>query len=71
EVSLELIGGRQPDLVLMPERNETKSIASDQTGWRPHQRPNPLPPRISDQEAAAHAVFVAKLGDGAIWLKRG
>jgi DNA polymerase-3 subunit epsilon len=72
EVYLEMIGGRQPDLVLAPTQG--KSQASHQTqqteAWRPRPRPTPLPPRITQDEAAAHAAFVAKLGDGAIWSKR-
>ena len=35
--------------------------------WTPKPRPNPLPSRISQDEAAAHAEFVSKLGDGAVW----
>lgn len=71
EVYLELIGGRQPDLVLAP----VASTPSRQAGavdevWRPRARPTPLPSRLTEAEAAAHAAFVAKLGDGAIWLKR-
>lgn len=70
EVYLELIGGRQPDLVLAPagQRNDASgTVAQD---WRPRPRPVPLPPRLTEAEAAAHAAFVAKLGDAAIWLKR-
>lgn len=72
EVYLELIGGRQPDLVLAPKPNESKSAATDvNTDWRPTKRPAPLPPRITDEEAAAHAAFIEGLGDGALWKKFG
>ncbi|HET9067518.1 MAG TPA: DNA polymerase III subunit epsilon [Amaricoccus sp.] len=66
EVYLELIGGRQPDLVL------TVVTATTVTGgpWIPPPRPRPLPPRLSEAEAAAHAAFVAELGDEALWLRR-
>lgn len=68
DVYLELIGGRQPDLVLAAQ--PTKSVAgSASTDWRPMPRANKLPPRITDEEAAAHAAFVDKLGDGALWKK--
>ena len=30
-------------------------------------RPLPLPPRLSDEERAAHRAFVATLGESAIW----
>ena len=68
EVYLELVGGRQPDLVL------TTSAGSDAGGagtpaWQPRPRPEPLPPRISAAEAEAHAEFVAKLGDEAVWKR--
>ena len=71
EVYLELIGGRQPDLVLAPVAStpSRQAGASDEV-WRPRARPTPLPSRLTEAEAAAHAAFVAKLGDGAIWLKR-
>ncbi|SIO49472.1 DNA polymerase-3 subunit epsilon [Rhodovulum sp. ES.010] len=70
EVYLELIGGRQPDLVLA-----TRSAGGPATGsgtgeiWRPSPRPAPLPPRLTDEEAAAHASFVERLGDQALWKR--
>ncbi|WP_136683083.1 DNA polymerase III subunit epsilon [Falsirhodobacter xinxiangensis] len=67
EVYLELIGGRQPDLVLA---TGPRQQSGTQDEWRPRPRPVPLASRITESEAAAHAAFVAKLGDGAIWLKR-
>ena len=72
EVYLELIGGRQPDLVLMPESGSQKQ-ASDagSDDWRPTRRPAPLPDRITKEEAAAHAAFIDGLGDGALWKKLG
>ncbi|HSF63015.1 MAG TPA: DNA polymerase III subunit epsilon, partial [Paracoccaceae bacterium] len=38
--------------------------------WRPRPRPAPLPPRLTEEEAAAHQALVAKMGDAAIWKKR-
>ncbi|WP_128255066.1 DNA polymerase III subunit epsilon [Falsirhodobacter deserti] len=67
EVYLELIGGRQPDLVLTTGPVRETGV---QTDWRPRPRSVPLPSRITEAEAAAHAAFVEKLGDGAIWLRR-
>ena len=66
EVYLELIGGRQPDLTL----NSAVQGQGPETVWRPKPRPTPLPPRLTDEESAAHQAFVTKLGDAAIWLKR-
>ncbi|GHC51747.1 DNA polymerase III subunit epsilon [Neogemmobacter tilapiae] len=71
EVYLELIGGRQPDLAMVPEPAAKSKPGAVQSGtWRPGARPAPLASRITDEEAAAHADFVAKLGEAAIWLKR-
>ena len=72
EVYLELIGGRQPDFGLNSDEAARKTNAGPvDDGWRPRPRPIPLPSRITAAEAEAHAAFVAKLGDSAIWLKRG
>ncbi len=69
EVYLELIGGRQPGLVLGGAVAATRSTdgASDQ--WRPRPRPEPLLPRITAQEQAAHDALIATLGEAAIWRK--
>ncbi|MCI2394665.1 DNA polymerase III subunit epsilon [Aliiroseovarius sediminis] len=66
EVYLELIGGRQPDLVLAPDL-DTSSSGGSSGAWRPYPRPNPLSGRITEKEAAAHDAFVEKLGCGALW----
>jgi DNA polymerase III subunit epsilon len=69
EVYLELIGGRQPDLVLdQPGRGTTTGPQSTSTGPRAP-RPQPLPPRLTEAEAAAHAEFVARLGETAVWTR--
>jgi DNA polymerase-3 subunit epsilon len=71
EVYLELIGGRQPDLVLAPTRpTPSQTQTRVDTNWRPKPRPTPLPPRLTEAEMAAHEAFVAKLGDAAIWKRR-
>jgi DNA polymerase-3 subunit epsilon len=71
EVYLELIGGRQPDLVLdRPVAADDSGGSAQQTGaQRP--RPVPLPSRLTEAEAAAHAEFVARLGTDALWLRFG
>lgn len=71
EVYLELIGGRQPDFGLIGAGDE--EVGSDRRAprWRPMPRPTPLKPRITDEEAAAHAAFVEAMGDGALWNKFG
>ncbi len=65
EVYLELIGGRQPDFGLSSD--DGGNDASVSTSWVPRPRPEPLPPRITAEEAAAHAAFVAALGEEGLW----
>ena len=67
EVYLELIGGRQPDLVL--EQRDTNRTLQDQIGWRPKPRPTQLPSRLTEGEARAHATFVHDMGEGALWAR--
>lgn len=67
EVYLELIGGRQPDFAL--SSGPARSVDDVEETWRPGPRPRPLAPRLTEAEAAAHAAFVAKLGDDALWKR--
>ncbi|MEO1950005.1 DNA polymerase III subunit epsilon [Thioclava sp.] len=67
EVYLELIGGRQPGFGLQPVETGQKRQAGANQDWRPKPRPEPLPPRLTAEEAEAHAAFVAQLGEAAIW----
>ncbi|WP_400084616.1 DNA polymerase III subunit epsilon [Yoonia sp. R78084] len=66
EVYLELIGGRQPDFALATD-TRSRNASGGADDWRPMPRQEPLAPRITKEEAAAHAAFIEKLGDGAIW----
>ena len=69
EVYLELIGGRQPDLVLVPTAATVQASDSGASG-RPgtlYRRPRTLPPRLTEDELAAHARFVERLGADALW----
>jgi len=70
EVYLELIGGRQPNLVLATTARSPGTKPGITPDWRPKPRPQPLPARPTDAESAAHTALVASLGDGAIWKKR-
>jgi DNA polymerase-3 subunit epsilon len=70
EVYLELTGGRQPDLVLGPATQAGGSTQGRPSGQR-RQRPAPLAPRLTEDERAAHAAMVERLGPQAIWLARG
>ena len=68
EVYLELIGGKQPDFALS-DPGQQKSTGPQMQAWRPQPRPNPLKSRLTEDEKAAHAAFVEKLGDTALWRK--
>lgn len=69
EVYLELIGGRQPDLVLAPVASGSKGPVASDPDWRPRPRPQPLPARLTEAELTAHTAFVDAMGDQAIWKR--
>lgn len=69
EVYLQLIGGQQPGLELAGAGRSKTGASGSSQDWRPSARPTALPSRITDDEAAAHAAFVEKLGDDAVWSK--
>ncbi len=72
QVYLELIGGRQPDLGLTGAQGAPRGMAESAASWRPAPRPQPLPPRITEEEAARHREFVSeKLGENAFWRRFG
>lgn len=67
EVYLELIGGRQAQLGLA-ERADLGGNGIARVS-RLRGRPVALAPRLTDEDRAAHAAFVAALGKNAIWLE--
>ena len=67
EVYLELVGGRQPDLVLSGLAANKTDGDTATPEWRPKQRPVPLTPRISAEEKAAHAKFIATFETDSFW----
>ncbi|MEI9885587.1 MAG: DNA polymerase III subunit epsilon [Rhizomicrobium sp.] len=65
QVYLELVGGRQRKLSLGPAESAATAGGEMRAA---RSRPEPLPPRLSAQEAEAHAAFVAKeLGKDPVW----
>jgi DNA polymerase-3 subunit epsilon len=66
EIYLELIGGRQRGLMLAPVEIAAAEIGETVRAAR--QRPQKLPPLITQAELELHAAFVTKeLGDKSIW----
>jgi len=63
EVYAELIGGRQARLGLDLERTIVRTAVAAQM----RERPTPLVPRLTSEEATAHAAMLASLGGDAIW----
>lgn len=71
EVYLELIGGRQPGLTFTDiqagQSAQTRPSENAGNSWRAGARPKALPPRITEEEARAHARMVSQLGEDALW----
>jgi DNA polymerase III subunit epsilon len=65
EVYLELIGGRQTALVFAERPSIIAAHTVQRLPVRP--RPSPLPDRVTADELAAHAAFVATLGRAPLW----
>lgn len=66
DVYLELIGGRQVTLALVEETR----IAAAGVALVAHnapQRPAPLPPRLDDEQIAAHLALIKTMGEAALW----
>jgi DNA polymerase III subunit epsilon len=64
EVYLELLGARQAMLGLLAD-NSSADLRSVAAGTLV--RPEPLLPRVTDEDREAHRAFVQSLGDAAIW----
>lgn len=71
EVYLQLKGGREQRLAFdAGEGAARESGAAAPTQLvRRSPRPQPLAPRLTADEAAAHGAFIEKLGPNALWLK--
>ncbi|MDO8290772.1 MAG: DNA polymerase III subunit epsilon [Parvibaculum sp.] len=67
DVYLELMGGRQPGLVLDANLDRRKSDVAPVERRAP--RVIPLSPRLTDGEREAHGAFVGLLADGGLWSK--
>jgi DNA polymerase-3 subunit epsilon len=65
EVYIELTDARQTSLGLVAAGARPVVLGGHGAGGRG--RPAPLPSRLTDQERAAHAAFIATLGEAAVW----
>jgi DNA polymerase III subunit epsilon len=66
EVYSELLGGKQSAMALDASTPQpTGAVSAVQRA--PLSRPSPLQPLLSEAEIAAHAVFVADMGEKAVW----
>ena len=68
EVYIELMGGRQATFGLEVTIDAT-DVEIDVEILAVSARTQPLPPRLTEAERAAHAAMVAKLGEKALWLR--
>jgi DNA polymerase-3 subunit epsilon len=66
EVYLELIGGRQAQLILV-ETGSDRAAAGTARAHVIRPRPIVLPPRLTVADLAAHLAFRSSLGEKAIW----
>jgi len=73
EVYIEMIGGRQAALGLGTAEAGRKTLVEveDEVILPLGARPRPLASRISEEDRAAHAAMVEKMGAKAIWAKYG
>lgn len=71
EVYIEMIGGRQAALGLGAAEAGRKTLVAveDDVVLPLGTRPHPLAPRLSEEDRAAHAAMVEKMGAKAIWAK--
>lgn len=67
EVYLELMGGRQPGLVLDANMERRQNDSEPQE--RRVARPIPLPARLTEHERIAHVDFLKSLTGGGLWPK--
>jgi DNA polymerase III subunit epsilon len=68
QVYIELLGEKQAALSFAAGANNSQT-QRDLKRAPARQRPSPLPPRLTDEDRARHAAFVAKLGENAAWKR--
>jgi len=68
-VYIELTGGKQGALSLSGGHQHAGSEGSPQAQLKQRTRPKPLPPRLSEDEIAAHHAYLARMSKTALWYK--
>jgi len=69
DVYIELIGGKQGALDLVSVSENVIAKTSETGSVKP--RPAPLPSHLTEEEQAAHARLLEKIGDKALWFHYG
>ena len=69
DVYLELIGGRQPDLVGSGQSDRSGDAGATAGAWKPSPRPAKLPSRLTPEAIEKHDAFVDSLGDAPVWRR--
>lgn len=69
DVYLELIGGRQPDLVGSGQSGRPGDAHDAAGGWKPAPRPRKPPSRLTPDAIAKHDAFIDTLGDAPVWRR--
>ena len=69
DVYLELIGGRQPGLVLNTVHDEKPQEYDESNGKKSLKRKKILESRITENEKIEHSNFMKLLGDDSVWKK--
>ena len=67
DVYLELIGGRQPDLILKQTINSQNKSEQSYSFQKSSKRNKTLSPRLTQEEKKVHDDFVDTLGDDSVW----
>jgi DNA polymerase III subunit epsilon len=71
EVYIELTGGAQAGLDFARHDSSAGAGPANSTEKKAaRQRPQPLAPRLTDQERAAHQAFIEELGENSVWAQR-
>jgi DNA polymerase-3 subunit epsilon len=69
DVYIEMLGGRQAALGLSTSTGADRDPETRDVVVEIGERPSPLPPRLTDAEAEAHAKLIGRIGANAVWLR--